>query len=374
MSDGLEYQVPQGCAGIPRHWKVVFFSAVVIVFFLALFYLRTILTPVFIALVIAYLLDPLVDRLEARRIPRTVATLIPLTVILLALGALLVLLIPFLVEQLRSLLVKMPLYMETLRGYLMKYFGIGASSGWYEMIKTTTIQLRETLNVSALRVVQPVTAFLGKVFGNTLALVTGFLGLFIVPLLSFYLLRDMDRIKAGVVSCFPPASREEWTGFFREIDQVLSGFVRGQLSVCAILAVLYSAGFLVIGVDFAVLIGVFTGLAFVVPYLGTVAGAVVALVLCVAEFGVEYHSLLVIIWVALVQIAESYFITPKIVGGKVGLNVLEVILSLLIGGQIFGFLGLIIAVPAAASLKVMVRRLLAAYRASRLFEEPPPSG
>lgn len=374
MSDGIEYQVPRGGAEMPRHWKALFFIAIGITFLLLVYYLRTILTPVFIALAIAYLLDPAADWLEARRIPRTAATLIPLVGALLVIVLALALFIPFIVEQLRSFLVKLPVYLENIRGYLVRVLDIDEYSSSYEMMKTGISQLREALNVSALQVIRPVSSVIGKVFGNTLALATGFLSLFIVPLISFYFLRDIDRIKAGVVSHFPPASRERWVGFFRDIDGVLSGFIRGQLTVCTILAVLYSVGFLVIGVDFAILVGIFTGFAFIIPYLGTVVGALVALVLCVAEFGVEYHSLLVIIWVVLVQVAESYFITPKVVGGKVGLNVLEVILSLLIGGQVFGFLGLLIAIPAAASLKVIARNLLAVYRASRFFGAGLPRG
>jgi predicted PurR-regulated permease PerM len=153
----------------------------------------------------------------------------------------------------------------------------------------------------------------------------------------------------------------------QEIDRVLGGFLRGQLSVCLALAVLYSIGLLLIGIDLALVIGIVSGLAFIIPYLGTIFGVVVAGCMAAAKFHDWLHPLLVIGWFSLVQALEGTVITPRLVGDQVGLHPMATILAVLAGGELFGFLGLLLAVPFVASANVLVRHALAVYRRSNFF-------
>lgn len=351
--------------------RLIFFIGIGAALLLTVYYLRTVLGPFFLALVIAYVLDPVVDKMEARRVPRSLATMFILLPFLALIGLALWFLIPFLIREIAGLIQNFPNYVESVRRLVISWTHLEADTSAQELIQTGMNYLREKMQIDTARLVQPLSGFLLGLLSNTVALVTWTFGLFIVPLFSYYLLQDMDRIKTQAASYFPPDYRESWVEFLGEIDTVLSGFIRGQLTVCTILAVLYSAGLLLIGINYGILAGIVTGYAFIVPYVGTIAGTILALILSVATFGVDYHLLLVAGWIALVQILESYYLTPKITGGKVGLGVIEVILAILIVGNIFGFLGVIIAVPLAASFKVTLKKLLAAYKNSGLFSTLP---
>ena len=348
--------------------RLAFFIGIGAAFLLTVYYLRTVLGPFFLALVIAYVLDPVVRKMETwRKIYRRFAIAIILLGFLLLVIFILTSLIPFLFDQIQGLIRNFPAYLESLRKLLISWTGMREDTDLYGLVQTGMDYLQEKLQIDTAKIVQPLPGILVKILSNTVGLFTWIFSLLIVPLFSFYLLHDMKKIKAQVVSYFPPDYRESWLGLLSEIDDVLSGFIRGQLTVCTILAVLYSLGYLVIGIDYALLVGIFSGYAFIVPYIGSITGAVLALVLSLTTFGFDYHLVLVAGWLILVQIAESYFITPRVVGKKVGLTVIEVILAILVAGKIFGLLGVIIAVPLAASFKVILKKLLDSYQKSRLF-------
>jgi predicted PurR-regulated permease PerM len=351
--------------------RLIFFIGIGAALLLTVYYLRTVLGPFFLALVIAYVLDPVVTKMEAKRVPRSLATLLILLPFLALVVLALWFLIPFLFREIAGLVQNFPNYAENFRRLIVSWTHLEADTSVQELLQNGMDYLQEKMEIDTSRLVQPLSGLLFGLLSNTIAIITWTFGLFIVPVFSYYLLQDMSLIKTQAVSYFPPDYRESWVEFLGEIDHVISGFIRGQLMVCTILAVLYSVGLFFIGINYGLLAGIFTGYAFIVPYVGTIAGVILALILSFATFGVDYHLLLVAGWIALVQMIESYYITPKIVGGKVGLGVIEVILAILIAGNIFGFLGVVIAVPLAASFKVILKKLLAAYKNSRLFNAAP---
>lgn len=347
--------------------RLLFFFGIGAALLLTVYYLRTVLGPFFLAVVIAYILDPVVRKMETWKIHRDFSIVVILLGSFLLAILILVNLIPFLLDEIQGLIRNFPAYLENLRKLLVSWTGMRSDTDLYGVVQTGMNYFQEKLKIDTAKIIQPLPGIVAKILSNTIALFTWILSLLIVPLFSFILLHDMKKIKTSVVSYFPPDYRDSWVSFLKEIDQVLSGFIHGQLTVCTILAVLLSLGYLIIGIDYALLVGIFSGYAFIVPYIGSITGAALALVLSLITFGFDYHLALVAGWLILVQIVESYFLTPRVVGKKVGLTVIEVILAVLVSGKIFGFLGVIIAVPLAASFKVILKKLFAAYKNSRMF-------
>jgi predicted PurR-regulated permease PerM len=214
---------------------------------------------------------------------------------------------------------------------------------------------------------KPVLSFLQKAFSSTIGLILSVLGYFIIPVYLFYLLADLPQLKKFIESFIPERYRVVYEEKLAEVDLVLSGFIRGQLSVCAILAVLYSIGLYFIGIDLAIVIGTLAGATFIIPYVGTIIGIVLSVAMALLKFHDVLHPLLCLGWFCLVQGLEGMIITPKVVGKTVGLHPLVAIIALLIGGQIFGIMGMLLAVPVTAVLQVFLRSLAAYYRDSDFY-------
>jgi predicted PurR-regulated permease PerM len=191
-----------------------------------------------------------------------------------------------------------------------------------------------------------------------------------IPVYTFYFLRDFDRMVAWVFNLVPVTWQPLVSKHARAIDTKMGQFIRGQLTLCTILAVLYSIGLIAFGrIDMALLVGVLSGALFIIPYLGTIVGVILGAVLCLLKFGIDWHLLGVVGTFGVVQLLEGTLLTPKIVGESVGLHPMVVILSLFIGGALFGFMGILLAVPATAALSVLLETVLARYRASRIYTE-----
>lgn len=194
----------------------------------------------------------------------------------------------------------------------------------------------------------------------------------LMPVALFYLLMDWDRFVHLVQELIPPRLQDGSTSFFQEADSVLGQYLRGQLLVMAILAVYYSLGLALFGLDLALPIGVFTGLAIFVPYLGFGLGLVLAILAGLLQFasapGVGHAALMVAVVYGAGQLLESFLLTPRLVGERIGLHPLAVIFALLAFGQVFGFVGVLVALPVSAVLLVAIRRIRSGYMASRLYK------
>lgn len=330
-----------------------------------LFVLRAALTPLVAAFVIAYLLDPLIDRFEARGVRRSVAIFVLLALLGVALFGGLLVVVPKLQREIAALAERMPGYLERV-----------ATVGLPAIESRLGIQLPHTVDEVFARVrsgeiplpVDEVRSVLARSAGAVFGTVGSLVGLLVIPILAYYLLVEFDSIVARLARWIPPRQRGYVLEKAQTTDRLISGFLRGQLLVAAALGTLYAIGFTVIGVDLAIGVGLVAGALALVPYLGNVVALGTASVLVLLEFGVDWHLGAVIGWYAAVQMMEGFVLTPRIVGQSVGLHPAVVIVALLIGGDLFGFLGLLVAVPGAAVVKVFADELFSLYHGSSLFE------
>lgn len=332
-----------------------------------LYLLRNALVPVFAAMVLAYLLDPLIDRLEARKINRSAAILMLAGVVTVAA----VFLGGFLLVQAQRELVEvfhnLPGYIERVQGrmgpFMSEHLGVELPESFEGAVTEVKNQVK-SLDPSALK---PVTTVLGRITSSTVAFVSWMVGLFIIPVFLFYFLRDWDLMKVAAADYVPVPHREYVIDKARKIDEILGAFMRGQLTICLVLGVLYSLGLLAVGIDLAVVIGMFAGLAFIVPYLGTILGVAAASVMALLEHGLSWHLLAAWGVFGGVQIFEGTILTPRVMGEKVGLSPVIVIIALLVGADFLGLLGMLVAVPAAAVAKVFFEDAVERYRNSEFF-------
>lgn len=331
------------------------------------YYSGAILVPPCIAFFLAFIFDPFVGYLERRGLNRTVSIFVVLVLITL----LAVLGIGFFVSSIshefQSVSLNLPEYASRLYAMIPEkvkaYYGVETPEKAYLQIQGVMEQLRGV----SFEVVRETLAFLKQAVSSTLALVLSILGYVVIPLYLYYFLKDLPRIRSRFTDLVPERFRDSFAARIAEIHDILTGFVRGQLTVCAMLAVLYSIGLWVIGIDLAVVIGTLSGILFIIPYLGTVIGIVLSMLMAVLKFHDLLHPLLCLGWFIVVQALEGAVITPKIVGDKVGLHPLVIILALLIGGQLFGIAGMLIAVPVTAVLKVFLSMYFSCYRSSAFF-------
>lgn len=349
------------------HTRWVLAAVVLAAAFLWLAYaVRAVTVPLLAAFLVAYVLDPVVDRFEARRVPRTVAIALLLTAALL-LGAGFVLLAgPRLLEDLTLVPGKLAQASERLGPWLEQHLNIAMPTS----TQSLTTWLREKLvgfDGDAATLLAPAGAMVTRFFGGTLSLLQALLGVFLVPVFAFYMLRDFDRIVAAANELVPPHLREGIGRRASEIDRVMGAFIRGQLIVALILATLLSLGLWAAGAPLPLLIGVVAGFANFVPYLGTTTGVLLASTLILLE-GMGLQVLLMSYGVfVIVQLLEGWVITPKIVGESVGLSPFVVIVAVLVFAQLLGFFGVLIAVPLSAVLKILLGVAIERYRASPLF-------
>ncbi len=327
---------------------------------------REVLTPIFLAFAIAYVLDPLVDRLERWKLPRGAAVGVVIGSFFMAVAAFALLVIPDVVRDIVTVTKELPDHatrtLARVQPWLTKQ-GItlpSTSDAWIEKLRA---------NADALSKVPlaPVGNVLKTVIGGTFSAIGAIFAALIVPILAVYLLNDFDRIIAGIKDLIPLAHRERVSSVASEVDTVLSQFVRGQLTVMAILAVLYAAAYAVLGIRLAVPIGIAAGVLNIVPYVGSAFAVVAGLLMALLGGGDWVQIIGVVAAYAIVQTLEGFVITPRIVGESVGLREVWVLLALFVGGEIFGFLGVLMAVPAAAVLKIFFSHAVRHYKASNLY-------
>jgi predicted PurR-regulated permease PerM len=331
-----------------------------------LWLLGAVLTPFVVAAVLAYALTPVVDWLDglaAGRVPRVLAVIVVELGFVIALGALVLLLVPVLTKELPLMRDQVPLLADRLDAWLRPLL---AELGFQVSLDVASIKAFafKYLNANFEDGMASVLSSL-RIGGSVALAIVG--NLVLIPVALFYLLMDWNRFVGRVLELVPPRLRPAFDSFASEADAVLGQYLRGQLLVMLILAVYYSAGLALFGLDLALPIGVFTGLAMFVPYLGFGIGLVMALVSGLLQFG----SIKVLVMLVAVygsgQVIEGFFLTPRLVGERIGLHPLAVIFALLAFGQMFGFVGVLVALPASAVLLVAMRRLRASYVASRLY-------
>ncbi len=337
-----------------------------------LYTLRGVLAPVFFAFLIAYMLDPLVDRIEAMplvrksRIARGIGIAVLLAGVFALTAALVLVIAPMVFQQISSFVQRLPALLDRSRAAwepLLAEYGLTMPESVAEALEDLHLDFQEVVAKSY----TPVSAAVKWLLGGTASVVGAMLAALIVPVFAFYFTYDFDNIVAGIAKLVPPRHRPETYSFFRDIDQVLGQFFRGQFTVMAILAVLYSLGYGLIGVPLALPIGIMAGLLSFIPYVGSLTALAAALLMT----ALDWQGWTQVIWVIgvhfTIQGLEGFVITPKIMGDTVGISAIAVMFALLVGGEVLGFTGVLLAIPAAAVTKILVQRVDAQYRRSSFF-------
>ena len=338
---------------------------------LLLWVLGPVLAPFVTAAVLAYVLQPLVRRLAppgAGEWRRVLSVLLVEAIALAALAGLMLLMVPVLVREWPLLRQQLPGLLDRLDAVLSPLLGSLGLSFSLDLQDLKT-QLLEWLSTHRDGWQAPLLASL-KVGGSLALTVAGYAVL--VPVALFFMLKDWDRLVNTLLELVPPRWRATVDGFVEECDAVLGEYLRGQLLVMGVLAVYYTVALALFGLDLALPIGVFTGLALFVPYLGFGTGLLLALLAGLLQFAAPPQTLLrVAVVYGLGQLLESFFLTPRLVGERIGLHPLAVILALMAFGQLLGFVGVLVALPASAVLLVALRRLRRGYLASPLYRQGP---
>ena len=336
--------------------STLFWLLVAIIVAFSFYFLRTILLPFVIGIAIAYFLDPVVDKLEERKWNRSLATLFTLFVFLALVIFLVFLLVPVLTNQLKNFAQFLPLVKDKLQ------LIIDAVAG----ILNNKVDAK-VLDVPASGLIKWSTKMLGGVIDGGAA-IADLLSLFLItPLVAFYLLRDWDLIVEKVYDWFPIRHKDTLQEQLNEIDKKLAAFVRGQGTVCLILASYYAITLTMTGLEFGVVIGVFAGLISFVPFVGAIFGGLLSIGLAYLQFEAWTNIVIIAGIFILGQILEGYILTPKFIGEAVGLHPVWVIFSLLAGGALFGFLGVLLALPMAAIVGVLFRFCINHYKNSSYY-------
>ncbi|OOG47970.1 AI-2E family transporter [Rhodanobacter sp. C01] len=349
-----------------RRWQML---AIVAVIVYLLWLLAPMLMPFAVAAMLAYLGDPLADRLERLGLNRSWAATIVFMVLLIVVGGVLLLLIPLIARQIENLIENLPRYGE-----------------WAENTAWPWLQARLHLDPRMFdsdRLLVEIKSHLGSIGGaastvlgkvsrSGLGIVMWLTNLVLIPVVAFYLLRDWDRLVATIDRMLPRSIQPTIAHLAHESDKVLGAFVRGQLLVMLALGVFYGAGLTLTGLSVGPLIGMVAGLLSFVPYLGFIVGFAGAIIAALVQYGDWTHVLIVCGVFIVGQLLEGYVLVPRLVGEKIGLHPVAVIFAVLAGGELFGFLGVLLALPAASVIMVLLRYLVERYRMSELYNEEGP--
>ena len=359
----------------PTASQLRFWLILLLVTLICVYLLRGVLLPFVAGMAVAYLLDPLCDRLERWKLSRTWATTLVTVCFVLLCALVLLLIIPAVVSQIATFLERMPEYLSALQREAAQALEVLRD----RLDQPTQERLQALLGNSADKVFGWVTEVLGGIISGGVAFFNFVALLVITPVVAFYLLRDWDRMMAKADDSLPRRHQATIRQLAREVDETLAGFLRGQGTVCLTLAVFYAVGLTLAGLDFGLVVGLIAGFLSFIPYVGSLVGLLLSVGLALAQFD-NWVSVAIVAAVFFVgQAIEGNVLTPKLVGDRVGLHPVWVMFALLAGGALFGFVGVLLAVPVAAVVGVGVRFAFGQYRLSPYYtghrgEGEPPAG
>lgn len=330
-----------------------------------LYFLHNILSPFLVGILLAYLADPLVDRLERLGLSRTWGVVVVFSLFTLIFLALLLVLVPMLAKQLLRLYELAPQMLDWLQHVALPWVQsrLGLADGFWKFDK-----IKAAIGEHMGQTTDIVGVLLSQATASSLALIGWLANLVLIPVVGFYLLRDWDLMMAKLRSLLPRQREPQVVGLAGECHEVLGAFVRGQLLVMLALGVIYSSGLMLVGLELGLLIGMLAGLAAIVPYMGFIIGIGAALVAGLFQFGGELYPMLGIVAVFMVgQTLEGMVLTPLLVGDRIGLHPVAVIFAILAGGELFGFTGVLLALPVAAVIMVLLRHVHDLYKESDMY-------
>jgi predicted PurR-regulated permease PerM len=341
--------------------KILVSIVLSMIFLSFLWGISEILFPFLIGLALAYFLDPLVDSMERVGFPRWMAAAILTFGAAFAFLAILIFLVPILIQQFTGLLEQLPVYRERLEVRLQDFRSV--INAVFPTLEQEQIA-EKVRNLYGPEFINFIGQLTQKFWNSGVTIINVVSLLVVTPIIVFYLLRDWDHIVRVLDTYLPRDKADVIRRIFSEIDVVLSGFVRGQFTVCLLLGIYYALCLALLGLNFGLVIGLISGLISFVPYFGMLLGLSIAVTMAVIQFGAGFPVLVILAIFILAQVVEGNFVTPKLVGEKVGLHPAWMIFSLMSGGALFGLNGIIIAVPVAAVLGVVIRFFLTSYLAA----------
>jgi predicted PurR-regulated permease PerM len=343
----------------------VFWLAVSVVIAVTIYLLSAVLLPFVAGALVAYFFAPVVAWLERRGLPRWAGTVAALLLFLAGLILILMLVIPALTAQVQALIGHMPMLIDSLQRRF---------SDWMPLLERQFNGNLDSIKSGATGAAGDVASFMLKFLGGVLArgvaVINALSLLFITPIVAFYLLRDWPRMLRSIDGWIPRPIAPTVRELVGEMDRIVAAFVRGVGMVCLSLAVFYAVGLSVVGLEFGLAVGIFAGLASFIPMFGAMMSAALALALALSQFATWTPIFLVLAVFAIGQILEGQILTPQFVGPRVGLHPVWIIFALMAGGALFGFVGILLAVPAAAAIGVLTRFALLRYRESAYFQGP----
>lgn len=342
--------------------QMTFWMLTFVVGVLALWILRAILLPFVAGLALAYLLDPLANRLERVGVSRMIASLVIIGAFVLVFVALILIFVPLLTSELGAFIEKLPGYVQRLQALAMD-----PNRDWLRKVVGDSIadaQISDLVKQAA----GWSSTFLKSLWSGGQALLSIFSLIVVTPVVAFYLLYDWQTMVTTVDSWIPPQHRDTVRTLAREIGDAIAAFVRGQTAVCLILGSFYAVSLTLAGLSFGFLIGLISGVITFIPYVGSMTGLVVATGVAIAQFWPAYTPILIVLGIFFVgQFLEGYVLAPKLVGDSIGLHPVWLMFALFAFGYLFGFVGLLIAVPLAAVIGVLARFALKRYLASPFY-------
>ncbi len=351
------------------HRQILFWIGALVALILVLWLFSAILLPFIAGIVLAYFLDPVADKLERLGLPRLAASLTILLFSILILALAVILVVPVLGDQIGKFISDLPALLQGLAAR----FNELAPDWLKEMIARSEANIQGSVSTIAGRAASWTGALLSTLLTGGMALVNLISLLVVTPIVAFYLLADWDDIVAKVDSWVPREHVETVRGLAREIDAALAGFIRGQGTVCLLLGTFYAVGLSLAGLNFGLAIGIIAGALTFIPFAGAIIGGVLAIGVALVQFWPDFGSILIVVAIfAAGQFIEGNILSPKLVGHSVGLHPVWLMFALFAFGYIFGFVGLLLAVPLAAAAGVLTRFGLRQYLASDLYRGAPP--
>lgn len=344
--------------------QVLFWSVTALVAVLLLWLFSGILLPFVLGMVIAYFLDPVADWLERRGLSRMWATVLILALFVVIFTGVIVILVPVIANQIGGFAERVPEYVDRIQVILEDVRT--SSIGW--LLPEGEANLKQDLGKLVSEGSGIISAFIASLWSSSLAVVN-FVSLFVVtPVVAFYMLLDWDRMVDKIDDWIPRQHVDTVRRLARDIDRSVAGFLRGQGSLCLILGTFYGVGLSLVGLNFGLLIGLFAGLVSFIPYVGSITGLVLSVGVALVQFWPDWPWIVAVAAVFFIgQFIEGNILQPKLVGASVGLHPVWLMFALLAFGAMFGFVGLLIAVPSAAAVGVLVRFALTQYLQSEMY-------
>ncbi|MBW3550267.1 MAG: AI-2E family transporter [Proteobacteria bacterium] len=350
---------------IARFLQRLQWAAVAALVFWLLWVLAPVLTPFVLAALLGWLGDPLVDRLQRAGRSRNVAVMLVFSVMSLALLVILLLLVPAIENQIATLVRSFPSYrdwfMTTALPWIETRTGLELI-GWLDLNSLT-----ELLRSNWERAGGFASSVLGYMSRSGFAVIAWVANIVLLPVLAFFFLRDWDLFVARAASLVPRKYLATVSRLAQDSSDMLGGFLRGQFLVMLILGVMYAVGLWLVGLDLGILIGIIAGLLTFIPYIGPASGIIMGVIAALVQYGDWKHVAGVLAVFGVGQVIESYWLTPKLVGDRIGLHPVAVIFAVLAGGQLFGFLGMLLALPVAAVANVLLGFAQERYTNSKLY-------